>query len=106
MKRIIAYAIEAQPHRRRSRVEPDGLPENQRFRDTGCEVSRKCLECPLPRCKHEDPTYQYREQDERDAQIAELSAQGMSTALLTKRFGVSPRTVHRAVARVRGGGRP
>ena len=25
--------------------------------DTGCEVSKKCVECPLPICKHDDPSW-------------------------------------------------
>ncbi len=29
--------------------------------DRGCEVSRSCLDCPLPRCKHDDPIWYMRQ---------------------------------------------
>lgn len=25
------------------------------YHDTGCELSTSCLDCPLPRCKHDEP---------------------------------------------------
>jgi hypothetical protein len=27
------------------------------FRDTGCELAPRCLECPLPMCKYDDPRH-------------------------------------------------
>ena len=31
------------------------LPGETRYRDIGCEVAPRCLECFLPQCKHDDP---------------------------------------------------
>ena len=28
----------------------------QKYLDTGCEASPTCLTCPLPECKHDNPT--------------------------------------------------
>ena len=36
-------------------VREDALPENQDFRDTGCSLSPRCLDCPLPRCRYDEP---------------------------------------------------
>ena len=27
------------------------------YEDTGCEISEKCVECPLPQCKHDDAVW-------------------------------------------------
>lgn len=27
------------------------------YEDTGCEISPKCVECPLPQCKHDDQNW-------------------------------------------------
>ena len=27
------------------------------YEDTGCEISDKCVECPLPQCKHDDAVW-------------------------------------------------
>ena len=45
-----------------ARTSVDMVPELYHYEDTGCEVSRSCLNCPLPRCKYDDPTWfqQYR----------------------------------------------
>ena len=49
----------------------DGLPEQMHYADTGCEASMSCLECPLPRCKFDDPAwYQAYKLRERDEEIA------------------------------------
>ena len=47
---------------KRYRVAETGrLPE-----DTGCEVAPKCLECPLPQCRYDDPGwFQRHRNDER-----------------------------------------
>lgn len=83
----------------------DTLPENHTYTDEGCEVSPACLRCPLPQCKHDEPGWYRREQRaERDRTMSRLrSREGMSVAQLARRFGVSKRTVFRALHRVNGG---
>ena len=34
-------------------VRRDTLPEHTDYRDTGCDLSRSCLRCPLARCKYD-----------------------------------------------------
>lgn len=89
----------------RRRHEPvlDGLPEQMHFSDTGCEVAGSCLDCPLPQCKFDDPVwYQAYKRQGRDLQlVTAYSNEGMSVFQVAERFNVSPRTVHRAIKRVR-----
>lgn len=82
----------------------DILPELYPYRDDGCEVSRSCLQCPLPRCKHDDPGWLRREaRDLRDQEILEARRREQLTVPeLAHRFGVSERTVFRAVQRGTG----
>ena len=34
---------------------PGSFPTASHYVDDGCEVSPKCLECPLPLCRYDDP---------------------------------------------------
>jgi AraC-like DNA-binding protein len=80
----------------------DALPEQMAYQDTGCEVSRSCLHCPLPICKYDDPVwYQQYRRHGRDLQVLEVyKREGGDVTTLAERFGVSPRTIHRALRRV------
>ena len=80
----------------------DALPENVQYQDTGCEVSASCLACPLPQCKFDDPVWyhQYR-RDNRDRQIYVQCQRGLTVFQAAAVFGISPRTVHRALRRMR-----
>ena len=84
----------------------DILPEHYLFKDDGCEVSPSCLRCPLPRCKYDDPGWYQREvRDQRDQKIHRAKqAEGLSVPQLAHRFGVSQRTVFRALQRGRSEG--
>lgn len=83
----------------------DILPESYAYRDDGCEVSPSCLRCPLPLCKYDDPNRERREErDRRDEEIADARERERLTAPeLARRFGVSQRTVFRAIQRGRVG---
>jgi transcriptional regulator of acetoin/glycerol metabolism len=86
--------------RRESTV--DALPEQMAYQDTGCEVSRSCLHCPLPICKYDDPVWyqQYRRRG-RDLLVLEAyKRKGGNATTLAEHFGVSPRTIHRALRRM------
>ena len=39
----------------KNRIAYTALPEQQQYRDTGCDVAPACLSCPLSACKHDDP---------------------------------------------------
>ena len=86
-------------------VRSDTLPENTRYKDDGCDASVTCLECPLSLCKYDDPGWLQRENRRtRDDEIFRLRSQQIPVADISKRFGISTRTVHRIVQR--GGATP
>ena len=86
-------------------VRSDTLPENTRYRDDGCDAALTCLECPLSLCKYDDPGWVQRENRRtRDDEIFRLRSQQVPVAEISKRFGISTRTVHRIVQR--GGATP
>ena len=86
-------------------VRSDTLPENTRYRDDGCDAAVTCLECPLSLCKYDDPGWLQRENRRtRDDEIFRLRSQQIPVAEISKRFGISTRTVHRIVQR--GGATP
>ena len=83
----------------------DMQPESYAYRDNGCAVARSCLRCPLPRCKYDDPNERRREaRDRRDGEmLAVRRRERLTVSELAVRFGVSERTVFRAVQREREG---
>lgn len=95
-------SIYTKSRRRREDPAVDGLPEQMRYADTGCEASMSCLECPLPRCRFDDPAwYQAYKLRERDEEIAwAYQYENLHVFEVANRFGVSVRTVHRALRRV------
>lgn len=83
------------------------LPEEVEWRDEGCEVYSACLECPLPRCLEEVPRGRQRLKVRlRAARMAELRREGKSVAAIAGLFGVSIRTVQRALKEARPARRP
>lgn len=86
----------------------DIVPEIYPYRDDGCEVSPSCLNCPLPRCKYDEPGWYHRElRQQRDLQILQArKAQSLTVPELSQRFGVSQRTVFRALRGARNGTLP
>ena len=92
------------PRRELGRVRADTLPEHHTYTDEGCEVSPSCLRCPLPQCKHDEPGWYLRQRRaERDRTMLWLrSREGMTVTQLARRFGVSKRTVFRALHRANG----
>lgn len=78
----------------------DSVPEETHYRDTGCEVSPSCLRCPLPACVYDQPVAdRHAARRDRDAEIRRLyHERGADVTGLAKRFGVSRRTIHRALA--------
>lgn len=88
----------------------DRLPEHVHYQDTGCTVSPSCLVCPLERCIYDEPLGgQGALQEARDAEIFrryQETVAGSERGLpdirsLAARFGVSRRTIHRVVQRMR-----
>ena len=65
--------------------------------DRGCEVAPKCLECPLPQCKYDDPAGYLRQQrHQRDTRMfEEMKQRGLTFVEVAKLYGVAERTVYR-----------
>lgn len=80
-------------------TELDMPPEYCRYRDEGCELASSCLNCPFPRCIYEQPRGRQRWlKGLRDREMVRLAnSEGMGIKELALRFGVSERTVQRAL---------
>ncbi len=81
----------------------DAAPEFCHYEDTGCEASDSCLNCPLPRCKHDDPVwYQRNRQLAKDFQVMyTINQERLSVEEAAERFSVTVRTVFRILQRCR-----
>ena len=78
--------------------ELDLLPDEVNWRDEGCGVFPSCLNCPLPRCVEEESRGQQRlRMKARNRRMAELSRGGKNVKEIAELFGVSQRTVQRAI---------
>lgn len=93
----------ALPSEQSERPRGDALPEHIRYRDQGCDLFVSCLQCPLPRCRYEQPggarTMLNRV---RDREIRELRKHSeLSVDQIAARFRVSRRTVFRALSQGR-----
>ena len=80
----------------------DALPEHTQYADTGCDVHPRCLTCPLVRCRYDEPGGARKLfSEDRDRAIVSLQREGVPVDAIALRFGVSRRTVFRALARGR-----
>ena len=68
--------------------------------DLGCRLHPSCLACPLDRCHYEDPRAFLRR---RAAEMADLRRQGRRNREIAIAFGVSVRTVQRALKAAKSG---
>ena len=93
-----------------SGIELDLPPEYCHFQDDGCEVAttysgRKssCLNCPFAKCIYDEPGGRQRYiKRRRDKEIARLfNSDGKGIKELALMFGISLRTVQRALERVK-----
>ena len=73
-------------------------PEYCSYRDEGCEYAESCLACPFPRCLYDEPRGRQRWlKDLRDKEIKRLFSGGWKIGELSLLFGLSPRTIKRAL---------
>ena len=88
-------------------VRADTLPDNYPYKDDGCRIAPRCLNCPLERCiyDYDDRNVQRAarraRQDTRQKQVAELLAQGLFRIEIARRIGASLRTVERDLKEIR-----
>jgi hypothetical protein len=79
--------------------ELDLLPDEIEWRDEGCELFSSCLNCPLPKCVEDEPRGQQRlRMAARSRRMAEMRRGGKSVKEIAVIFGVSKRTVQRALS--------
>lgn len=77
----------------------DHLPEYTHYHDTGCSLFPACLRCPMPCCRYDaTPTGQRPTTALRNRRVAAAHARsGQTTAELAAIFGVTQRTIQRAL---------
>lgn len=91
-----AYApdIDGRTRRPRSNV----LPEDSYYVDKGCEISPRCLECPLSICKDDVPgELAMVRRRMRDLQIIQYVTDGFKPTWIARVMGISRRTVHKVL---------
>jgi hypothetical protein len=77
---------------------PDLPPEYCHYRDEGCEYAESCLGCPFPQCLYDEPRGRQRWLKElRNREIKRLFTGGWGVKELAGLFGVSQRTIQRAL---------
>ncbi len=78
---------------------PDSLPEFCQYKDEGCDLASSCLQCPFPQCIYEQPGGKQRWLKKlRSREITRLfTSEGKGIKELAIKFGVSQRTVQRAL---------
>ena len=81
----------------------DTFPENYHYDDTGCEVSSSCLNCPLPQCKYDNPSwFQKHRRIARDLKVwSTMRSENLTVEEAAERFSVTVRTVFRIIRRCR-----
>jgi hypothetical protein len=78
--------------------ETDLKPEYCRYRDEGCEYAKACLDCPFPQCLYDEPRGRQRWMKQmRDKEIKRLLNAGRKVKELAMFFGLSQRTIQRAL---------
>jgi DNA-binding CsgD family transcriptional regulator len=76
--------------------------DSEIYEDRGCEVSTKCLKCPLPVCKHDDPgPYQNWKREKKYAEIISEIQRGDTTAVIAARHGYAVSHIAQIKARMR-----
>lgn len=88
-----------------SDVIQDLLPEQIRYKDEGCDLANSCLNCPYEECIFEKPGgKRHWMKKERSAEIIRLhTEEGKAVKELAEMYGVSKRTVQRALKFARSG---
>ena len=83
-------------------VRNDTLPEYSNYVDNGCDLFDSCLNCPLIRCRYDDPGWIHKDIiEKRDMKIYEKRKKGCSIKILAEEYSVSTRTIHRAMKRIK-----
>jgi hypothetical protein len=96
--REIGGDISEEKQDQNTQPEKDFKPEYCQYRDEGCEYAKACLDCPFPQCLYDEPRgRQHWMKQTRDKEIKRLFDQGKKVKELAIIFGVSQRTIQRAL---------
>jgi len=78
-------------------------PEYYHYQDAGCEFADSCLNCPFSKCIYDEPRGRQRYIKRlRDKEIArQFTANGKGIKELALMFGLSQRTVQRALKKAK-----
>ncbi|MFH1003423.1 MAG: helix-turn-helix domain-containing protein [Chloroflexota bacterium] len=89
-----------------SRDALDLPPEYCHYQDEGCELAAACLDCPFARCVYDQPGgRQHWLKQQRDGAMVRLfTGSGKGVREVAGIFGVSERTVQRALRSTSKGG--
>lgn len=72
--------------------------EYSRWQDDGCEVAPHCLNCPLPRCRYDEPSgLRSIERIRLHSGIIQARQEGLPVDAIAERFDVSRRSVFRVL---------
>ena len=82
------------------------VPENRYYEDEGCEASPSCLTCPLPQCKHDNPTWFHQlRQARKDLLISNtIREENLTVEETAERFSLTTRTILRVLRRCQESG--
>ena len=88
---------------KQANTELDLPPEHCHYQDGGCELAASCLNCPFSKCIYDQPGgKQHWLKRLRDKEVARLFyGEGKGIKELASMFGLSQRTVQRALRRMR-----
>lgn len=91
-------------HANGRKIRSDALPEHLDYADGGCSFAPSCLRCPLERCIYEVAGGVRRAlADSRDEALVRRRREGAGIEALAREFGISRRSVFRALAKARAG---
>ena len=87
--------------RKTATAKANELPDYDRYKDDGCEVSPSCLTCPLLQCKHDDPIwFQQYLRVARDVRIWKtIQSESLTANKAAERFSLTVRTISRIIQR-------
>ena len=89
-----------------SQMQEDLLPEYCHYQDEGCEYAKSCLDCPFLKCLYDEPRGKQRWLKVlREKEINRLYKTGRNIKEIAAIFGVSARTVKRALNNYQDGKR-
>jgi hypothetical protein len=80
----------------------EGAPGFGAYRDTGCSWYSSCLNCPLPKCRYDDPMQRAEKIKTRDTKIYMLvTKKKKKIKAVAVEYNLSTRTIHRIIQKGR-----